>query len=512
MPRNNDPINMEEYRKKRDSQRKPPSQDVFSYLIIAGIFVVILIYIGHAIISYVDSPEISIGTISMGSIETPEILYGIIIRNERVYTSNAAGTLTFNSAEGERVRRGSIVGAIVDPQTEAVLTQSLAEVESQIFNMQNMRADLILSSHEVEQKNLQIRRFVDAGVPRLMTAGISAVYELRDNISHTIDQRNQIILTEGHGRAENLVGNRETFNERLQNAQYVLRAERSGIVSHWVDGLEGTFTFETMDNLMPEQIRFSSDFSRIGSSQIVEPGDSLFKIVESNEWYIAAFIPNDNILNWLPGSDRTIYIESAFQEDVFIPIEMRITRLVSGETNSYVLLRSNKFMIDYLNTRNIRFKTSRDEHSGFRIPRSAIVDRTVLRVPTDHILINESGYFVMRRANGVDSLVAVGISSVFDPDEPFVYIQQDFDGLRLGDTIVRSGDSPEIHQVTDVDNIRGLFTVNRGYTQFFQVHIDENTRERGGYYIIDPSLNAGLRIFDRIILDARNVRERQIVN
>jgi len=513
MQRNNEPINMENYRKKRTKRDKQkPPQDIFSYFIIAAIFVVILIYIGHAIITYVDTPEISIGTVVMGSIETPEIIDGIIIRNERVYTSNSEGTLTFNLGEGERVREGSVVGAIVDPQTEAILTQSLAEVETQIFNMQNLRADLILSTPEIEQKNTQIRQLVDIGVPNLMTMGISAVYDFRDNIIHTVDQRNQLILNEGHGSAESLVENRATFDERLRNAQHVLRAQSGGIVSHWIDGLEGTFTFETMENLMAEQIRFTSDFSRVSPSTIVQPGDELFKIVESNEWYIAAYIPNDNILNWLPGSDRIIYLESALQSDVFIPIEMRITRIRSSVEESFVLLRSNNFMLDYINHRNIRFKTSRDEHSGFRIPMSAIIDRTALRIPTEFILSNDNGDFVMRRSNGIDTLTSVTLISIFDPEEPFTYIQQDFDGIRLGDMIVKGGDSPEIHHVSDVDNIRGLFMVNRGITQFFQVHIDENTRERGGYYILDPSYNAGIRVFDRIVLDARNVRERQIIN
>ena len=511
MSRTNEPIDMNNYRKKRDTKRKPP-QDIFSYFVIAAIFVVILIYVGNAIINYIDSPEISIGVVSMGAIETPQIVEGIIIRDERVYTSSSAGVVTFNFGEGERVRRDSIVCVIVDPQTEAILTQSLAEVEAQIFNVQNMRADLILSSPEIEQKNAQIRQMVNAGVPRLLTVGISAVYEFRDNISQTIDSRNQIILTEGYGSARELVENRTVFDERLRNARDVVRATYSGIVSHWVDGLEDVFTFDTINNLLPEQIRFSADFSRIRASQTVEAGDKLFKIVRSNEWYIAAFIPNDNIIDWLPGSDRIIYIESAHQEDLFIPIEMRIARLVSGESMSYVVLRSNRFMIDYLNVRNIRFKTSRDEHSGFKIPRAAIVDRTVLRIPTEFIFDNENGFFVMRRIDGVDSLAAVNLASTFSTEEPTVYIHQDFDVLRLGDIVVRGGDNPETHSVTEVDNIRGIFKINRGYTEFFRVHIDENTRESGGYYILDPGLNAGLRISDRIILDARNVRERQIIN
>jgi len=393
-----------------------------------------------------------------------------------------------------------------------VLTQSIAEVEAQIFNVQTMRADLILSSPEIEQKNAQISQMVNLGVPRLLTVGISAVYEFRDNVAQTVDSRNQIILTEGHGSARVLVENRTVFDERLRNARDVVRASSSGIVSHWVDGLEDVFTFDTMDNLQPEQTRFNPDFLRVRASQNIEPGDSLFRIVESNEWYIAAHIPNDNIIDWLPGSDRTIYIESAHQENVFVPIEMRVARLVRGESTSYVVLRSNRFLLDYLNVRNIRFKTSRDEHSGFKIPRAAIVDRTVLRIPTEFIFDNESGFFVMRRINGVDTLVAVSLASTFSAEEPFMYVHQDFEAIRLGDIIVRGGDNPETHSVAEVDNIRGIFQVNRGYTEFFRVHIDENTRESGGYYLLDPALNAGLRISDRIILDSRNVRERQIIN
>ena len=511
MPRNNRPMDMDNYRKKRDAKRKPP-QDIFSYFVIAAIFVVILIYVGNAIINYIDAPEISIGVVAMGAIQTPQILEGVIIRNERVYTSSSAGVVTFNFGDGERVRRDSIICVIVDAHTEAVLTQSIAEVEAQIFNVQNMRADLILSSPEIEQKNAQIAQMVNMSVPRLLTTGISAVYEFRDNVAQTIDSRNQIILSEGHGSARDLVENRSIFDERLRNARDVVRASSSGIVSHWIDGLEDVFTFDTMDSLQPEQTRFNTDFLRTRASQTVEEGDNLFKIVESNEWYIAAHIPNDNIIDWLPGSDRTIYIESAHQENVFIPLEMRVTRINSGESTSYVILRSNRFLLDYLNVRNIRFKTSRDEHSGFKIPRAAIVDRTVLRIPTEFILDNENGFFVMRRIDGADVLAAVNLASTFNSEEPFMYVHQDFEAIRLGDIIVRGGDNPETHSITEVDNIRGIFKVNRGYTQFFRIHIDENTRESGGYYILDPALNAGLRISDRIILDSRNVRERQIVN
>ena len=191
---------------------------------------------------------------------------------------------------------------------------------------------------------------------------------------------------------------------------------------------------------------------------------------------------------------------------------MRVARLIRGESTSYVVLRSNRFLLDYLNVRNIRFKTSQDEHSGFKIPRAAIVDRTVLRIPTEFIFDNENGFFVMRRIDGIDVLTAVNLASTFSAEEPFMYVHQDFEAIRLGDIIVRGGDNPETHSVSEVDNVRGIFKVNRGYTEFFRVNIDENTRESGGYYFLDPALNAGLRISDRIILDSRNVRERQIVN
>ncbi len=484
----------------------------FNVFILAIIFITVFTYIIRAAYTLVNKSEIITGEIVYGSVDLPEIIDGIIIRDEKVYKAEVAGAVKFNYSDQDRIKKGSVACVITDEEASAQISESLNQINSRILDVQSMRNDYSIFSADVELKNRQLKKMIDDSIPKFVDNNLSALYEFKDNLEQTVNIRNQMLLSESRGSLKDMVDEKAVFDSKLDELTSSITITASGIISYIVDGLEETLTVEALDSVTREKTRMDIDYSKLAARKNVEAGDPVFKIIQSNEWYMAAYIPQELIFDWQQDTTKTIYVDGAGSGDGFTPLEVQVNKITKGEKFDYVVFKCSKGLLDYINRRRIRIKTLDSAIKGYKIPKAAIVDRTFLKIPKGYISEEEGASYIIRRTNNVDEKLKVIKLKGTSEDEEFSYVLLDYNILKIADTIVSIGD-PQVVYVTDnVENIKGVYRINQGYAEFCKVAIDESTPEIGGYCILDTAKNKSIKISDRIVLDAKNIQEGQIIN
>ena len=69
-------------------------------------------------------------------------------------------------------------------------------------------------------------------------------------------------------------------------------------------------------------------------------------------------------------------------------------------------------------------------------------------------------------------------------------------------------DSSKKYTVGPVDKLKGVYCINTGYTSFKLIDIIDQNNE---YYIVKKGISHGISTYDRILLDAYNYSDNQMI-
>lgn len=472
-------------------------------LVAALFFIFVLVYLVRTIFTFFTTPEIPVQMVRMGSVDVPQVMEGIIIRDETVYTSPKDGVINFYVNYYDRVRPGWEVASIQNIQNVTGIRQSIAQVEEQIIRLQDLRGDLSAADPAIQRINGQIQNMVDSRLNRHIHLNMSEVYSLRDSIVQNVNIRNQMIVVENLdiGLQAELGINHQGLLERLDTNRVPVSIDGGGIVAPVTDGLEPDLTFQSMYYLTPDETRQNVDFDQIITQREVSYGDDVFKVINSNRWYIASYIPNDLIEGFSVGDNRTIHIEGRTD-----PLSVRVHYIRPAFAESFVIFRSTAYMIDFLDTRSIFFRTTDSVQEGLRIVSSAIREERYLAIPLTCV---HEGYprYVIRAIGEEDIRVPI---TVAEQDDYYALVSSS-DFLALGN-VLRERENPAITQViTEERAIQGVFRVNNGIAEFLPINLPEDAPVGGVYTILDPALNPRLRIYSHIVTNASLVEHGDIV-
>jgi hypothetical protein len=349
---------------------------------------------------------------------------------------------------------------------------------------------------------------VDRRLTGMTNPRMQDIYALKDSVTQSIGIRNQIIINENqHTRAELSIQQQHLHNQLSVN-RFTMYAQGSGIVSPFIDGWERIFTFANVTQLTREQTRTRVDYNTVLPQREATEDEPVFKIVNSNDWFVAAFLPNEEVAGIRVGETRTIYIEGPAG---FTPVSMRVHHVDAGFVETFVVYRSTRHMLDFLNMRSVRIQTTESMQQGYKINNSAISTRSYFRIPELCVYETEEYQYVLKLQGLEDVKVPVRI---FDNTQGFAYISTETEGLLVDDALRERENPMATHTVLNHQYIRGVYKVVNGIAVFQRITLPDDaagTGTTGGFTIINPSDNPGLRVFDHIVSDASLVAEGQIV-
>lgn len=491
-----------EERTARKKQRKKRNRNGINVTVVTSIiFCMVLCYLVGYAYNFVTKEIVSYDTVQYGSIEAPKSATGVIIRKESVYTTPISGMVNYNVSDNEKVKNGIEICSVRDAALVETMEQNLDTINENILKLQESRGDISFYTEDVKKVNSQIKKTIDESAYSYVKLDISNVYDLKSSIQKKLDVRNQMLLSESKGSLSDLANEKlQQENELAQNTTR-LNATEGGIVSYYIDNMEGVYTPETMSALTKEQTTMKPVQSDGAKSSVVSM-DPVFKIVSDNNWYIAAYINNSYIDGWQLNDIRNIYVK----DDVggTSPLEVQIVQLDAMEKESYVVLKVTKYIMDYISQRTITFEVD-SAQVGYKIPNNAIVEETLLKIPMDYV-DNGVVYKVVGDTVSAINIINSGESS----EENMIYAPVQLGVINVGDTLQKPGDKDSTTMLSEVMTTQGIYVMNTGIAEFNKINL-EGSISNSTHTILNPANNTNINIYDRIVTDTINIEKEQKV-
>ena len=179
--------------KKKNRKRKKSNHMIMPLIVFAIIAIYLVGQIGNLMAKRSD---IDVETVAYGTIDTPEIYTGLILRDEYLVTSTRAGQPFYQFSQGDYVPKGAVACVVKDTDSTDKLESKLDQIDKDILKSQKTRTDLSAFSEDISRLEDNVTRTVDAYSGRAMKSNLSYMYTMKSQVTSFMDQRNEIWLTE----------------------------------------------------------------------------------------------------------------------------------------------------------------------------------------------------------------------------------------------------------------------------------------------------------------------------
>ena len=146
------------------------------------IFALVLVQVIGYSVSRVTKGKVNYDTVQYGTIDSPNVIQGVIVRDEKVYNTTVDGVISYDVADGEKVKPNTEVCSIKDQAAVASMESDLEKIDNDIMDVQDKRDDISIYSDDINKDNQQIKKIVDDSAINFATLNLEDVYELKTNI------------------------------------------------------------------------------------------------------------------------------------------------------------------------------------------------------------------------------------------------------------------------------------------------------------------------------------------
>lgn len=439
------------------------------------IFAVIFVYVCICISMYFKDNHIKPYEVREGSLASENLYTGIVLREEKVVTANAAGYVNYYAREGERVAVGNLVYMVDE-------TGRLSDYLSSAEPGENS-----LSDGNLAQLKSEVVNFVHGFTPE----NFSSAYDFKYAVKGTV------LKLANHSLLKSL----KDSGNGLTGAVNLAYAPYTGIVMYWLDGYENL----TPDMVTADMLK-QKDYEKtqLMGNEIVAEGDAVYKVCGNEQWSVVICVDESKAADLAEAE----YVKVRFmknQDESWAAV----TILNGTDGNTYAQLSFNNSMVSFVNDRFLEVELLLHEETGLKIPNSAIAQREFFLIPEN--CITRSGdtdsYGIMKEivtedGNRGTEYVNVSVYSIVEGE---YYVETE--AIKSGDHLVIE-DTQETYTVSKRATLIGVFNMNKGYADFRQIEILYQNEE---YAIVKPNTSYGLRVYDLIVQDASSVSADQFI-
>ncbi|MBR5339525.1 MAG: hypothetical protein IK150_05510 [Lachnospiraceae bacterium] len=405
---------------------------------------------------------------------------GMILREERVIRASYDGYVNFFQTNGEWVQKGGYL-ATLDRDGNAA-----EKIRARFYGMD------VLSAGSIQKIRSVLKNAADLADP----SDFSKVYEARANVEETILAA--LVKDSGSDYAE-------IFQEGVYET---LNAPASGFFLNWTDGYESVSeTALQKKSFDPEQYEVSTvrEGSRVAS------GETVLKIAPDNQFRLV-FPLSEGDLRILSGRKR---ITIRMPDGLELAGAFSLSNDADGNPLGVVFFQ--KYGGNYLSSRFVEFNILDASVTGYKIPESSIVTKNFFVVPEK--MLGSAGSsslnsVVVRTEDGIESILVTVYTYDPNPDNNLVigegqaYIYAD--ALKAGMVLVSEGTEQESFTLGIQTTVEGVYQINNGYCVFKPIVRLRNSLETT-YVVVSSGVKGGMRPYDRILLDAANMNENEII-
>ncbi len=436
------------------------------------IFGFILIYLFINIVIYFTTERTKYYEVTEGSNaeKLDNSFEGIALREEIIKYAEESGYVDYYIREGSRISKNSTLYSI----------DSSGELN-----------DFLLSSSKENSK--------------LSEENLDTIHNTLKDFNNNFDKMNFHDLYDFKSTLKGTVVDLINMNSlqkmmKDQRVQFTInKAKVSGIVLYRVDD------FET---LKPKQIKLSNfdktnyTSAHFSSGDKVEKGAPLYKAINNDEWNIVIKLNKKDLKKYKHVQNITIKF---LKDNLTTTANLNIVKGADG--NKYGVISLAKYVVRYATDRFLNIEIVEQPKVGLKIPKSSVVSNELYVIPKEYSKKGEDDVSIGFHVQSSDR--ARNDAEIYYPpiayqDEHNYYVSKSY--FKEGDVITKS-DSHSNYVVERTRKFMGVYNINNGYTVFKIVQILDTIDE---YYIVAKESN-GLKIYDRIVLEAAKVSENQII-
>lgn len=346
----------------KEEKRKLNRKKYIAFLILIAI---ILCYACYTVYHLAIKPTDTF-IVENGKLSSEETVQGYIIRDETVLKGqNYKNGISQIKAEGEKVAKGESIFRYYTTGEEQ-LVKKIQELDSKIqeaWEKENniFSPDIKLLEQQIETKLEEMYHLND----------MQKIKEYKKDLNSSITKKAKIAGEKSPAGSylKKLIEERSTYENQLnQNSEY-LTAERSGVVSYRVDGLEEVLTpsnFGSLSKKMLEELPLKT-------GQIVSTSEESGKIIDNFSCYIACLLKHEKLGEKQIEIGDTLTLRLSGTKEIQAEI---IYMAKESEEEELVVFQVNRYVEELINYRKISFDIVWWNVSGWKIPNDAIKQET----------------------------------------------------------------------------------------------------------------------------------------
>lgn len=443
------------------------------------VFLVIIIYLTAYVLSYLGKEKLAIYEVSESDISDTIQGTGIIVRDEKLVSTEQDGYVNYYIKDGSRIKANGIVYTI----------DTTGKIQSYLNELMQNKSTV----NDTEKKQIfeELKTFSEG----YSDDNFSEVYETKNEINHELMSYTDTIIAD----------NKEKLEEKYGKGCYVeVESDLSGLVSFASDGLEEL----TEASVTKKRFENKSKMKDLRSTEKLSAGSPVYRIVTGQRWKLILSVNEEdyNRMNNLRSENKNT-VQVTFQKDNFVTT---VPYMCQKKTDGYyITLTFDNYVQRYLNQRFLSVELLLSETDGLKIPSSSLVTKKVYKIPQKYLTrgsnsSSSSQVNVMTtNKKGVKVLTQVPVT-VYRTEDIYVLISTD--GLKDSD-IISNLDMTETYTLRQTKDIQGVFMVNRGYAVFKPVVILERNED----YCIVSAEESKLELYDRVILNSDTIKENQVI-
>ena len=447
--------------------------------IAVAIFALVLVYVISFIFIYLSKSKVRTYEVEAGTLTTNAGFTGIIIRDETVYNSEYSGNINYYQKEGSRVKVGDTLYTVDE-------TGRVSEILSQ-YNTSNENS---LSKESLATIKSMLGNF------RTDYNGnnFDEIYNLKADINATVL----------HAMNESIMENLDDIISKTgsENLFRTINCENTGIIAYYIDGFEEL----TCETVKAEDFNTSTyEKTNLKSEKLIVSGNPAYKLINSEDWYIMIPLTKEDI-DLYDLADKDAVSIKIKKDNISTAANFSI---INSGDKYYGKISLNRYMLRYATERFLDIEIGTASDSGLKIPASAVTENEFYTIPKEFLTkggnSNDYGFICESYNSSGEAVVKFVAADIYKSTDELCYVsKKDFES---GATIIMP-DSSKKYTVGPVDKLKGVYCINTGYTSFKLIDIIDQNNE---YYIVKKGISHGISTYDRILLDAYNYSDNQMI-
>ena len=341
----------------------------------------------------------------------------LIVRNEKLVTSDISGIKQFVVKNGEKVSKSGTIANVYENESVSGVYAQIESLETQLEALQSLSssangtADLTVINTKIENKTAEIKAAAAKGK-------YDEAEELNTELFSLLSSKNNIV--DGKSDVDSLItqikAKINSLKSGVPSANNKITADISGFFVNEADGYESVLTTENIENITP------TEFKNLKPKEVDK--NVIGKLVSDYTWYFAAEFDANDALKLKEGNNYNVITGENLGKEITI----NLVSLNSDNTDKTVAVFScDEADGDFSCLRRIPITVVLEKYEGLKVSNRSV-----------RMVDNNLGVYVV--SAGIIKFKK--ITSVYSNDE-FTVCKIDKTGnsecLRLYDEVVDKG-------------------------------------------------------------------------